>query len=175
MPGRRSCICRRTDRQLVSASLSSHSRILEVTVRRPLLAITLAVGLALAFGGCFATVYDAEDAYYVDEAPPAPYVEVVPRAPGPGWVWVDGYWSWSRHRYVWVPGAWRRPPRANHVWVGGVWTRTNGRYHYVRGRWAPHSRADYYRARRPAPVHRAGPPPARRPAPADRRPPPRRH
>lgn len=139
-------------------------------MRRLTLAIILAVGLAFTLGGCFATAYDAEyDSVYVDDAPPAPYTEVVTRAPGPGWVWVDGYWSWSRNRYVWVSGTWRRPPRANHVWVGGVWTRTNGRYHYVSGRWAPRDRADYYRARRPAPVHRAGPPPARRPRPDTRR------
>ena len=37
---------------------------------------------------------------------PAPLVEYVPFAPGPGYRWVPGYWSWDGS-WVWVSGEWR--------------------------------------------------------------------
>lgn len=40
-----------------------------------------------------------------------------PPMPGPGFVWVDGYWSWMRGRYVWVGGYWTRPPYVGSYWV----------------------------------------------------------
>ena len=40
-------------------------------------------------------------------APPPPAYVVRPACPGPGYVWVDGYYR-SR---VWVPGYWRAPVR----------------------------------------------------------------
>ena len=50
--------------------------------------------------------------------PPAAYVAgPVGVAPGPGYVWVDGYWNWVGGRWVWVPGAWVLPPHGHRVWV----------------------------------------------------------
>ena len=50
--------------------------------------------------------------------PPAAYVAgPVGVAPGPGYVWVDGYWNWVGGRWVWVPGAWILPPHGHRVWV----------------------------------------------------------
>jgi len=50
--------------------------------------------------------------------PPAAYVAgPVGVAPGPGYVWVDGYWNWVGGRYVWVPGAWVLPPPGHKVWI----------------------------------------------------------
>jgi hypothetical protein len=37
---------------------------------------------------------------------PAPLAMARPACPGPGYVWVDGYYGGNR---VWVPGFWRRP------------------------------------------------------------------
>src|SRR5690348_240537 len=37
---------------------------------------------------------------------PAPVAVVRPACPGPGYVWVDGYYGQNR---VWVPGFWRAP------------------------------------------------------------------
>lgn len=84
--------------------------------------------------------YDAGNAYphrgYV--APPPPRVPVYaygyrrPPLPGPGCVWVDGYWGFNRGRYVWMNGYWARPPYGGALWVaprysagrfyGGFWS-----------------------------------------------------
>jgi hypothetical protein len=37
---------------------------------------------------------------------PAPVAMVRPACPGPGYVWMDGYYGQNR---AWVPGFWRRP------------------------------------------------------------------
>ena len=37
---------------------------------------------------------------------PAPLAMVRPACPGPGYVWVDGYYGGN---HDWVPGFWRRP------------------------------------------------------------------
>jgi hypothetical protein len=69
--------------------------------------------------------------------PPPLRHEVVVVRPGPGYVWVPGYWDWRpvRHRYVWVSGVWRRPPHVHAVWVGPhVGYRHHHRYYY-RGYW----------------------------------------
>jgi hypothetical protein len=45
--------------------------------------------------------------YY--QAPPA-YASNIPPCPGPGYTWVDGYWSQDYGRSVWVSGYWYRQP-----------------------------------------------------------------
>jgi hypothetical protein len=50
--------------------------------------------------------------------PPAPrVVRVRPRSPGPGYVWVDGYWNPQGNRYNWHDGYWTRPPYEGSAWV----------------------------------------------------------
>ena len=41
---------------------------------------------------------------------PAPIRVMRPAYPGPGFVWVDGYWSRVRGRRIWAPGYWARRP-----------------------------------------------------------------
>jgi hypothetical protein len=53
----------------------------------------------------------------VHRAPPAPRPERIVASPGPGYVWVPGYWAASRGEWVWVGGHWERPPRRGAVWV----------------------------------------------------------
>ena len=88
----------------------------------PVLAMVSAVGCA------------AGGAYYVAPPPPAPVVGVVGYAPGPGYVWIDGFWDWRGH-YAWVPGYWGRPPHPRAVWMPGRAFYEHGRYHYKRGYW----------------------------------------
>ncbi len=57
-----------------------------------------------------------------------------PPMPGPGFVWVDGYWSFMRGRYVWAPGYWTRPPFAGGYWVAPVYNRG----HFFAGFWGGH-------------------------------------
>jgi len=44
-----------------------------------------------------------------NQAPPA-YAANIPPCPGPGYTWVDGYWTNDFGREVWVPGFWNAPP-----------------------------------------------------------------
>src|SRR5579864_2313795 len=53
--------------------------------------------------------------------PPPVRREFIPRAPGPQFVWTPGNWAWDGRGWVWVNGAWMRPPRPRAVWVPGHW------------------------------------------------------
>ena len=41
-------------------------------------------------------------------APPV-YAQYQPPCPGPGYTWVDGYWTPQYGRRVWIQGFWRAP------------------------------------------------------------------
>jgi hypothetical protein len=68
--------------------------------------------------------------------PPEPRVVAVPPTPGPGYVWVGGYYYPVNGRYVWHDGYWTRPPYEGAVWItphhdgerffAGYWQRPNG-------------------------------------------------
>jgi len=72
---------------------------------------------------------------YVRVAPPPPQYGVLGVAPGPGYIWTEGYWDWRGGQWFWVRGTWLRPPRPGAVWVPGHWVEYNGRYRFVRGHW----------------------------------------
>lgn len=71
----------------------------------------------------------------VEEPPPAPVREVIVASPGPGYVWISGYWGWSAGRRVWVGGHWERPPRRHAVWIAPRWEHRGHGYVYIRGYW----------------------------------------
>ena len=50
--------------------------------------------------------------------PPVRVMRVRPVAPGPGYIWVDGYWYVDGGRYRWHNGYWTRPPYGGALWVG---------------------------------------------------------
>ena len=78
----------------------------------------------------------AAHATYYGAVPPLPpaRVEAFGYAPGPGYLWIDGFWDWRGH-YVWVPGSWVRRPHPHAVWVPGRGYYNHGRYSYRRGHW----------------------------------------
>jgi len=85
-------------------------------------------GLVGCAGGGFYTAY-------VVDAPPPARVEVVTVSPGPAFVWIPGYWSYSGTRYVWVTGRWAIPPTGHHEWVGGHWEHRKHGWYRARGHW----------------------------------------
>jgi hypothetical protein len=55
-------------------------------------------------------------------APPPPrVVRVRPVAPGPGYLWVDGYWYPNGKHYKWHAGYWTLAPYAGASWVAPRW------------------------------------------------------
>jgi hypothetical protein len=67
--------------------------------------------------------------------PPPPRYGFVGVAPGPGYVWADGFWDWRGGRWFWVNGVWRRPPHPHAAWVPGSWVEDHGRYRFRGGYW----------------------------------------
>lgn len=67
-------------------------------------------------------------------APPVPREEVVGIAPEPGYVWLNGYWSWVGDRHEWVPGHWAAPRPGKH-WVPHQWVRRGDGWRMKPGHW----------------------------------------
>ncbi len=90
---------------------------------------------ALLAAGC---VVVPADGYYaggpVAVAPPPPQVEVIGVAPGPGYIWIGGFWNWVGNRHAWVSGHWA-PQRPGHAWSGPRWYRDGPGWRQEPGRW----------------------------------------
>ena len=63
--------------------------------------------------------------------------EVVPVAPSPVHVWINGYWGWSSGSYAWRPGHWAVPPRPGYVWHPRQWQPGPRGWQPHGGRWGP--------------------------------------
>src|SRR6478609_5441134 len=98
-------------------------------VKNMLLAATLLAATAVSACG--------QPRYYGYSVPPPPPPRhgVVGYAPGPGYVWADGFYDLRGNRWVWVPGYWVRPPRPRAVWVRPYWEPRGRGYYFHRGRW----------------------------------------
>jgi hypothetical protein len=118
----------------------------------PVTAIKAAVGAAALvsvlalMSGCVVAVRPAPVVYsepmytqpagevVVDSDPPPPQYEVVGVAPGPGFIWVGGYWHWNG-RWVWYGGHYARPPHPGAVWIHARYEWHGGRRVYIAGFW----------------------------------------
>ncbi len=97
-------------------------------MKRPSLAAALLLASAGLFAsGCMASVW-------VPVGPPAELVEVEGVAPGPAFIWIEGYWAWHS-RWVWQPGHWERRPHAGAVWERGRWDHDARGWRWHRGHW----------------------------------------
>ena len=95
----------------------------------------LLVGLLLASGSVFA--YQIGIGIQIGAPPPPRVLRVRPRAPGPDYMWVDGYWYPVDGRYRWHSGYWTRPPYVGARWIAphhdgsrffdGYWEGEHGR------------------------------------------------
>jgi len=92
--------------------------------------------LALALGA--STLMNAQVSVGISIGePPRLRVERRPIAPGPDFVWIDGYWFADGRHWRWHGGYWTRPPYAGAGWVGpryeggrfyaGYWNGSRGR------------------------------------------------
>lgn len=67
--------------------------------------------------------------------PPPARVEVIPAAPKPEAVWIDGEWTWQGRRWAWKQGRWVAPP-VNAQY--SPWTSVRdvlGTFYVAEGRW----------------------------------------
>jgi hypothetical protein len=90
--------------------------------------------IGLAFVGALA--FSAASAEVVVRiAPPRVVVQKRDHSPGRGYMWVQGYQNWDGEHYVWVPGRWEQPPRANARWVKHRWNHQRNGWVMVEGHW----------------------------------------
>ncbi len=90
--------------------------------------------IGLAVFAC-ALTFSAAGEVVVRIAPPAAVVERRGMAPGPGYVWINGYHRWDGNAYSWNAGRWERPPRPHARWIAHRWVHRRGGYVLVDGRW----------------------------------------
>ena len=126
------------------------------------------------------TVSDPDEVTVTSE-PPDPLYEERTDLPGPGYVWVGGYWGWRGSDWGWYPGRWLMAPEGrvyiepyyersgpNVIYVGGYWGRPDAprrSYGGERIRFAMAPRPpDYRRGEAPRFERRAGVPIGTRPA-----------
>jgi hypothetical protein len=103
------------------------------------------VGAVLA--AAIAVPASAQIGIYVRTGPPAPRYERRSDAPGPGYVWVDGYWAPQGRHYVWVGGRWQQPPYAGAYWNHSHYDHEQKGWRLHEGHWdhEDHDRHDDHR------------------------------
>jgi hypothetical protein len=67
---------------------------------------------------------------------PKPKGETITPEPGPGYVWIPGYWERSPDTWDWISGHWAKPPDKKAHWVNGYWQWDEGKWHWMAGHWA---------------------------------------
>jgi hypothetical protein len=98
---------------------------------RTLKRIAFPAGL-IALAACYGP---PEGAVYIQSRPPAYQEEAVGIAPGPGYLWIRGYWEWGGAQYNWVPGRWAMRPHPRAVWVPGGWHSARRGWYFRPGHW----------------------------------------
>jgi hypothetical protein len=96
------------------------------------LSLLLIIAIVALFAGC------ASETVTIRSAPPPLPLYDQPFCPGPGYLWVPGYWAWGFEGYYWVPGFWEMPPRIGWLWTPGYWGWHDGIYRWHSGYWGRH-------------------------------------
>lgn len=87
---------------------------------------------AISLAGCMVRI---PVAYYAPVPPPPLQAEAYGVSPGPGNIWIGGYWGYDGGRHVWHPGRWEKPPRPKAHYIAPRWERKGDRYAFRDGRW----------------------------------------
>lgn len=106
---------------------------------RPAMRMLRRLGLWVMVAGCVTLPLSSFAAVFVSVAiapPPLP-VYVQPVMPGPGYIWVPGYWAYGDYGYFWVPGTWVLAPFVGALWTPGYWGWSGGFYVFHAGYWGP--------------------------------------
>jgi hypothetical protein len=101
--------------------------------------LALMILLAGALGSICSAQAQLLVSVHVNVEPPQLPVYDQPVIPGPGYIWVPGYWAWSDDvgGYYWVPGTWLLPPQIGLLWTPGYWGWSDGVYVFHAGYWGP--------------------------------------
>lgn len=74
--------------------------------------------------------------HFAHSHPPHPRHEYRAAMPGPGYVWVNGFWDWQATNWIWIPGRWERPAVEGSTWVEPHYYRESTGYRYEPGHWS---------------------------------------
>lgn len=101
---------------------------------KSLMKVTLGLAVLLLAGTAFGQI---SIGIQIGAPPPPKVLKVRPKAPGPDYFWVEGYWYPVGKKYVWHQGYWTRPPYEGARWVpphhdgkmyyAGYWDGSKGR------------------------------------------------
>lgn len=103
-----------------------------------------AVGMLLATSLTLSV--SAQVSVYIRTSPPPMRVETRGAAPGPGYAWVDGYWTPNGRHYQWVSGRWDRPPYEGAHWQHAHYDHHKQGWQLHEGHW-DHDNQDHDRGR----------------------------
>ena len=106
-----------------------------MTVTRKLFSLAMLAALTSPVTGCMMYAHPRAGVVYISERPPLERVEVIPAAPGVGFVWIKGYWGYRGNSYAWVGGRWERPAAGRRAWVAEHWQHDRNGWYLVPGRW----------------------------------------
>ena len=101
-------------------------------VRRTVAALAIVASLAV---GAACLPFPPHGVVVIALGPPPPRWEPMGPPPGPGYVWVSGYWAWRSRDFFWVGGQWRPIPPGHRYWVPGHWVHTRRGWYFVEGYW----------------------------------------
>ncbi len=85
-----------------------------------------------------ATLMAAQVGISVSFGPPALPIYAQPPLPGPGYIWVPGYWAYADNGgYYWVPGTWVLAPQPGFLWTPCYWGWGGSAFIFYPGYWGP--------------------------------------
>lgn len=112
-------------------------------MKKPMRFLVCASAAALILGAAPVGVFIAPAQAQVEVsvtagiAPPLLPIYAQPPIPGPGYLWIPGYWAWNGYEYYWAPGYWALPPAADLYWTPPYWAWNDGQYVFNAGYWGP--------------------------------------
>jgi hypothetical protein len=99
---------------------------------------------AVGFLAAVAIPAQAQVGVYIGRTPPPLRYEARPPLPGPGYVWVDGFYEPWQGGYRWHSGYWNRPPYAGAYWVHPHYDHYPEGWHYNEGYWGHEDHDDHH-------------------------------